>query len=349
MSISTKRSSILFLFLFCYCQSTVEFNPNKAHHGTCSFNSTGISSTRQWIKMMRKEGPYPQVTKKEIDSAITTVNKHIIHNPTDHPQITWIGHATALVQYRGINYLTDPHLTKRASPLKRIGNKRLTKPALTFKEIPPINFIVISHNHYDHLDRRTVEMFKNRVTWFVPLGLKCWFMERGIIENKIIELDWWDTYQYEDSISITFTPTNHWSKRKLTDANKSLWGSWFVKIDNFSSWFAGDTGYDKKMFTEIGNKLGPIDLSIIPIGAYAPRYYMAPQHVDPVHAIEIHKDVRSKLSVPIHWGTFQLTHEPFLEPPALLKGELKYQGIPFETFPVMKIGETLVIKDYAHE
>ncbi len=179
--------------------------------------------------------------------------------------------------------------------------------------------------------------------WFVPLGLKTWFLERGIVSEKVIELDWWESSQFSNAVKITFTPSIHWSRRTPWNTNKSLWGSWAIRIGDFNSWFAGDTGYDKKLFKQIGQKLGPFELAMIPIGAYGPRYFMLPQHLDPGQAAVVHKEIRAQQSMPIHWGTFQLTHEPFMEPPELLSKAIKQSGIPGSQFRVLKIGETLEI------
>jgi N-acyl-phosphatidylethanolamine-hydrolysing phospholipase D len=191
------------------------------------------------------------------------------------------------------------------------------------------------------MDHRTVAMFGNTVTWYVPLGLKRWFMRQGIQPDKVIELDWWQAHQFNQQVEVTFTPTVHWSKRTLWDANKSLWGSWNVKINDFNSWFAGDTGYDDKVFKEIGRRMGVHQLAFIPIGAYAPRYFMGKHHVDPAQAVLIHQDIQSEKSMPIHWGTFQLTQEPFLEPQILLELEAKLANLSDTEFKIVKIGETI--------
>ena len=330
----------------------VKYDSNKVHHGKNSFKTKRSASIFQWLSMRFKEGPTPSVAQKDIESILAEVELSQIDlrsaSSTDVPRATWIGHATVLVQYQGINFLTDPHLTDYAAPFD-FWAKRFTPPALSFAEMPGIDFVVISHNHYDHLDSRTVDMFGDSVTWLVPLGLKAWFLERGIATEKVIELDWWEPHQFSKkgslTVKITFTPSVHWSKRTPWDTNKSLWGSWAVQIGNFKSWFAGDTAYDEKLFKEIGDKLGPFQLAMIPIGAYGPRYFMLNQHLDPAQAVLVHQEIRSQKSIPIHWGTFQLTHEPFLEPPELLADAMKKTGLPDDEFRAMKIGETIQINN----
>ncbi len=320
------------------------FDVAKKHHGKNSFKSKSLTSFAKWLKMRFKEGRYPLVDQAEIAPIVGETDLRLIHSPADLPRATWIGHATMLVQYRGINFLTDPHLTDHPAPIDCLFPGRLTQPALQHAEMPKIDFIVISHNHYDHLDRRTVNMFGNSVIWYVPLGLKIWFEKQGIHSDKVVELDWWQSHQFSDEVCVTFTPSVHWSKRVPWDTNKSLWGSWSVRIAEFNSWFAGDTAYDEELFMEIGRRTGPYQLSFIPIGAYGPRYFMSSQHVDPARAVLIHKDIKAEKSIAIHWGTFQLTHEPFLEPPELLKEAMNFENLPQNRFVILKIGETLVLE-----
>ena len=179
----------------------------------------------------------------------------------------------------------------------------------------------------------------------MPLGLKSWFLGRGICSAKIIELDWWGSHQFSKEVKITIAPNILWSRRTPWDNNKSLWGSWAVEIGDFQSWFAGDTGYDRKLFKEIGQKLGPFELAMIPIGAYGPRYFMLPQHLDPAQAVLVHNKIRSQNSIAIHWGTFQLTHEPFLESPESIAQAMSKNGINNTQFRALKIGDTIEIVD----
>lgn len=293
--------------------------------------------------MRLKEGPFPQVEREDVESISKKPDVALIHSSSESPRATWIGHATVLVQYRDINYLTDPHLTDFPSPLDFGVAGRLLPPALAFGDLPRIDFILISHNHYDHLDHRTVDLFGNSVVWYVPLGLGTWFRRRGIQAEKIVELDWWQTHSFNSQVEVTLTPAMHWSKRVPWDTNRSLWGSWSVSIEGFRIWFGGDTAYSETLFKEIGHRTGPYHLALIPVGGYAPRYFMSPQHIDPAEAVKIHKDIQSQFSIPIHWGTFQLTHEPFLEPVQLLAEATKAEGLPEGQFSPVKIGETTIM------
>jgi N-acyl-phosphatidylethanolamine-hydrolysing phospholipase D len=307
--------------------------------------SAGTATLSRYFKMRLREGAFPPVDDAEVQSVLAQPDLKLLHSPAASPRATWIGHATMLVQYRGVGFLTDPHFTERPGPVNFGVPKRLTMPALSRAELPRIDFIVVSHNHYDHLDSGTVGMFGNDVLWYVPLGLKRWFCKRGIRPDRVVELDWWQSHRFGGDVAVTLAPSVHWSKRSPWDTDSSLWGSWSVNIAGFNCWFAGDTGYDDRMFREIGGRLGPFGLAFIPIGAYEPRYFMAPQHVDPLHAVKIHGDIGARYSIPMHWGTFRLTHEPFLEPPRLLARAMEDAGLPVEAFRPIKIGETVVLGD----
>jgi len=321
----------------------VRFDPEKAHHGDGEFVSVKRPSLLDHQRMRAREGDPPPPGAEDIAAIVTEADLDLIHSPAPLPRVTWIGHATALVQYRGINFLTDPHLTQYPFRFEFWVDPRVTDPALEFEQMPDIDFVLISHNHYDSLDHRTVDMFGDSVVWYVPLGLKAWFVGRGIAAGRVVELDWWDSRRFDERVQITFTPAQHWSRRGLWDTNESLWGGWAVDIDGFNSWFAGDTGYNPVYFNEIGERLGPFRLALIPIGAYAPRYFMASAHIDPAQAVDIHLEVGARQSVPIHWGTFQLTIEPLREPPQLLVEEMQKRGLPPQVFRPLKIGETLVL------
>ena len=296
--------------------------------------------------MRISKGSYAPVTESEIQSVFKAPDLSLINSPSEQPRVTWIGHASVLVQYKGINFLTDPHLTDRPAPIDFLIKKRLTAPAISFEEMPKIDFIVVSHNHYDHLDHRTVKKFANSVVWYVPEGLKAWFVKKGIHVKNIVELKWWQSHAFNEEVNVTLTPAVHWSKRSPWDTNQSHWGSWSVKIAGLNTWFAGDTAYDESVFKEIGQRTGPYDLSFIPIGAYEPRSFMGNQHIDPAQAVMIHQDIQSTKSIPIHWATFQLTHEPFLEPAALLKEERDKAGIAVDDFKIIKIGHTTTLSSF---
>lgn len=264
------------------------------------------------------------------------------YNPSNRVQITWIGHATTLIQYKGVNLLTDPMFSNRASPVGFAGPERYNPPSLTINSLPKLDYIVISHSHYDHLDLNSVRLIGSRTQWLVPLGLKAWFAKAGVDPTRVLELDWWESVQF-GAVTITCTPAQHWSSRSLWDRNKSLWSSWMLQIDDRTIWYSGDTGYNPYQFKEIGEKFQEVDLALISIGAYEPRWFMKDMHINPDEAVQIHLDINSKYSIGIQWGTFQLTSEPIDDPPLKLKAALKKRKLPLETFELMKIGETRVI------
>ncbi len=267
----------------------------------------------------------------------------VLRQPGSQPQITWLGHASFLIQYQGCNILTDPVFSKRCSPLSLVGPKRFTPPALQLDELPPIDLVVISHNHYDHLDKRSVRWlhwrFDAQVHFLVPQGVKHWFDKQGI--NNVAELGWWETYALP-ALEACFVPAQHFSGRGLGDRNKTLWGGWWLLFDDFSLYFAGDTGYGK-VFKTMHEALGAPDLALLPIGAYAPRWMMQGVHVDPYDAVQIHCDLQAKQSIGMHWGTFVLTDEPMDEPPRKLADALAKKGLPPDCFSVMTHGETRTI------
>lgn len=267
-----------------------------------------------------------------------------LRNNRTEETLTWIGHSTFLWQYRGINLITDPHLSKRASPVGFAGPERISPLSLPLKDLPDIDIVVISHNHYDHLDRSTVlgivkKQKTNPPLFFVPLGMKKWFEKVGIL-NGVIELDWWESHQVGDW-EYHAVPVQHWSRRGLFDTNQVLWAGWVVEAPEKRLFFAGDTGYSKD-FEDIGKRFKTMDLSLIPIGAYAPRWFMKDMHCSPEEAVKIHSDVNSKQSIGMHWGTFlNLTDEPLDEPPVRLRRAVEAANLSGSSFITLQHGETL--------
>ena len=257
--------------------------------------------------------------------------------------VTWIGHATVLIQHRGINVLTDPMFSQLASPISFAGPRRITQPAITIPELPPIHAVVISHDHYDHLDTASIKALGDQPQYFVPLGIKKWMVRKGIAADKVTELDWWDSEKVvvgQESIEITATPAQHFSGRSLFNRDQTLWASWSIAWPEYRVWFGGDTGYNDVQFKEIGQRLGPYDLGIIPIGAYKPRWFMGAIHVDPAEAVKIHQDINAAQSFGMHWGAFILAGEGVLTPPLDLDAALDEAGVPRDAFVTYAVGET---------
>jgi N-acyl-phosphatidylethanolamine-hydrolysing phospholipase D len=317
------------------------------HHTTNGFQNPYIVEKKGKIfkyLMMRYFGDeeFADYEKNAQKIPFQKANITQVQNPADDLQITWIGHATSLIQYRKINILTDPIFSERASPVDFAGPKRHNPPAINITDLPDIDYIVISHNHYDHLDKKTVQQIGSRSTWLVPLGLKAWLVKAGIDKDKVFEFDWWEERQF-GVVAVTATPAQHWSSRSLWDRNHSLWASWMLHVADKVIWYSGDTGYNPYQFKEIGEKFPQIDLALISIGAYEPRWFMKDMHINPEEAVQIHLDVHSRHSIAVQWGTFQLTAEPIDDPPLKLQEALIKKNIPTDTFEIIEIGETRVI------
>ncbi len=262
----------------------------------------------------------------------------------DHPdpakiQITWIGQSTFLIQVEGINILTDPIFNSRSTPLG-IGFKRKSPPGMPFDRLPPIHVVILSHNHYDHLDSYTIKKLGSTPKYFIPLKLGPWLNKRKITNYE--EMDWWDASMFK-SIRIVCIPSQHFSRRAVRDGNKTLWSGWVVETRYGKILFAGDTGYADH-FKEIREKLGPMRLALLPIGSYRPRWYMKTIHMDPPEAVAAHNDLQAGQSIAMHWGTFYIADEPLGEPPLYLKRVLKEASMAEDSFIVMKFGETRIFQ-----
>ena len=255
------------------------------------------------------------------------------------PTVTWIGHATLLVQVEHVTFLTDPTWSNRPSPVPLIGPKRYVKPGLEMENLPPIDFVVISHNHYDHLDLptlRALEKLNPEVEFFVPVGNGDLLRQQGL--EHVTELDWGQSTNYKGA-TIHCLPSQHWSKRSLRDTQKALWSSWAVTGDQRRFYFAGDTGYFPG-FKAIGQRLGPFDLVAVPIGAYEPRAMMRESHMNPEEAVDAAQDLGASRAVAIHFGTFDLSDEPLAEPPLRFKNAASSQALGEDNAWVLNIGET---------
>ncbi|BFZ10582.1 hypothetical protein BsWGS_13621 [Bradybaena similaris] len=288
--------------------------------------------------------------KEELDKTLPVMVPDLSEfssSPVTGIRHMWIGHASSLVQFDGITLLTDPIFSDRCSPSQWFGNKRYRPPPCRIEDLPQVDFVLISHNHYDHLDHNSIlalnKRFGDQLKWYVPMGLKKWMNDCEV--KNVVELSWWQEHVPDghSDVKIVSTPCQHWCKRTPTDTNKVLWTSWCVVGPKHRFYFAGDTGYCPG-FKQIGKRYGPFTLSTIPIGAYHPRSFLSPQHVDPVQAVDIHNDVLSQKSVGIHWGTFALSYEFYLEPREAVKEELQKRGMDPESFITVNHGEIIVVK-----
>jgi len=254
--------------------------------------------------------------------------------------ITWLGHATFLIRLNGMTILTDPFLTEFASPLWEFGPRRYVQAGISLDNLPPIDIVIVSHNHLDHLDEETIESLqgKHNIHVFVPLGLKPFFIDRGY--TNVEELDWNESFSY-DGIELMALPAVHFSGRGSNDKNKTLWCSWSISSQSGKVFFSGDTSYSPTIFKTIGKEYGPYDLAIVSIGAYKTRKHGPASHLTPEDAVKVAMDTKSNVAVAMHWGTIELSDEPPWEPPVRFKKAAQDNGIPSDQTWVMKIGETL--------
>ncbi|CAK9883854.1 MAG: putative protein [Candidatus Erwinia impunctatus] len=260
----------------------------------------------------------------------------------DNDAVWWLGHATLLFRIGQQTVLTDPQFSLRASPLSFVGPKRKTPLAATIDQLPHIDVIVISHHHYDHLDAPSIRALISRFPecqFLVPLGVKALVTSLGA--RYVSELDWWQDITLNGTL-FTFVPAKHWSARGLTDRNRTLWGGWMFNRAGRNYYFMGDTGYST-LLHEIPRRLGPIDFAAIPIGAYAPRWFMQSQHIDPQQAVQLHQELGCRRSLAIHWGVFELADEPIDEPPRYLAEALKTQRLTPDSFSAIRMGDFLAL------
>mgnify|MGYP006088493699 FL=1 len=282
-------------------------------------NTNGIAIDKPFSDLLKwqRNKDDPVTTSIEVSNAWKKIDLD-----NDNNYSIWIGHSTFLIKKDNLTILTDPIFSERASPFKRFGPKRLIPPALNISELPKIDVVTVSHNHYDHLDIRSLKILHELnpdIIFLIPKGDKNIFDKRNI--KNVFEFEWWQNFMIQN-VEFTFTPVQHWSARGLFDKNDSLWGGWYIKNKDYSIYHAGDTGYSNDFITT-KEKLGSPKYSFIPIGAYEPEWFMAASHVNPEDAIKIMLDLESEYSFGMHWGTFTLTDEDTIEPKIRLNEALK--------------------------
>jgi L-ascorbate metabolism protein UlaG (beta-lactamase superfamily) len=333
------------LLLAAGCAGVGEPKPGApAHHRTRGFVNSNPAFERPgfWtVQRFRLSRVIEAVAGRRPVPAFPRVDNdgRALRDNATAPTVTWIGHASFLLQLDGLNVLTDPQWSERASPLTFAGPRRLVAPGLRFEDLPRIDVVVISHDHYDHLDRATVSRLAavHRPLFLVPLGLKAWFAEIGV--TRVEELDWWQQ-RVVGAVTFTCAPVQHWSARTPFDMNRRLWSGWAVAGRERRAFFAGDTGYYEPDFRAIGERLGPFDLAAVAIGAYDPPQMMRMTHTTPEESLDIFAAVRARTFVAMHWGTFDLADEPLDEPPRRLRAAAHQRGIPPDRVWILEHGET---------
>lgn len=348
---------ILLVALLAACTNVNPYyDVNKKHHRPDGFNNNYIDNWRpdqpsflEWQRARWENGLKPQDPTR-----VRVVAPDLAYLQTNRSDVTvtWIGHSSALWQLGGLNILTDPHFTDRASPVAFAGPKREVALPVQLAELPRIDVVLISHNHYDHLDTRTVQMLNRQQggppLFIVPLGVDLWMKDQGI--THVQRMDWWESVRVAagtGEVIIHFVPVQHWSSRSPWDRNATLWGGFVAQAQvnqaPYSMFFSGDTGYSKD-FIDIGKRFGGFDFSQIAVGCYEPRWFMQNQHVNEEDAVKIHLDVKSKLSMGVHWGTFRLCDEAIDAPiDELPKARQKF-GVADDAFVLFALGETRVLQ-----
>jgi len=319
-----------------------ELSRAPRRHGTFRNLDPGFWSASNWTRarfyllglstMVKGEHAFAPLPTARPDVAALAGNRQA-------PTVTWVGHSTVLVQLDGVNFLTDPTWSWRLGPWSgTVGVRRFTPPGIAFDDLPPIDFVLISHDHYDHLDEATVRRLARTFNprFVVPLGIKAWLADRGI--TNVSELDWGQAITMK-GLEIVCAPAQHGSGRTLLDSGQRLWASWVVRGSK-RFYFGGDTGYSPHL-AMIGEAFGPFDLVALPIGSYTPREIARPVHMSPEDALQAFRDLRAATFVGIHWGTFKLAREPYEEPPRRIAAEVVRLGVDPGSIWLPKPGETL--------
>lgn len=338
------------------------YDPEKRHHrpqgfqnNYTEFEGKSLAQVLRWRWQAAREHlpppPREPIARVEADHAFIHANAKA--GAAMQPAVTWIGHSTVLAQLGGLNVLTDPMFSERASPVGFIGPKRHHPPGLALGELPRIDLVIASHNHYDHLDLDSVRALGRQAggppVFIVPLGLGRWLQARGM--TRVVELDWWESHRLpgpRGEVEVMLVPAQHWSARGIRDRMATLWGGFAVLAPDCHLFHAGDTGYSRD-FIDIREHLndrqgahagGGFDIALLPIGGYAPRWFMSAQHVNVEEAVAIHRDLGAKRSLGVHWGSFALTDEPLDEPPRVLAELRRAQHLDEDRFFVLAVGQT---------
>lgn len=329
---------VLLIVVVGYLLSAKGYSGKQSKHfdGKKFINPTGIPANglTQVFKYVTTREPEPW--QRNYENYIRDIP---LEKPdTNQVMITFVNHSTFILRYEDMTILTDPVWSERCSPVQFVGPSRFRPPGVNYKDLPTIDVVIISHNHYDHLDKRTIQKLIEDYNpkFVVPLGLDHLLRKWGAKDIEV--LDWWETTQIKN-LTVKSVPANHFTSRGTFDRDQTLWCGYIIKQNNHKVYFVGDTGYGD-IFKEIGKREGSIDVSLIPIGAYLPRWFMSPIHVSPKESVMIHKDVNSQQSIGMHFGTFALADDGPDRPIIDLTNERKLQHIEDDAFIVPEEGHT---------
>jgi L-ascorbate metabolism protein UlaG (beta-lactamase superfamily) len=317
------------------------YKPDYSHHSPDGFHNVEpeeqkAGDVRRW-RRERKASGAPKPPKEGYDAFLARWWQPA-RLDEQGDGVWWLGHATLLLRINDRYILTDPIFSQRASPLRFLGPRRYTPPALAPGRLPPVSAVVISHNHYDHLDAASIRFIHRHfpaVHFYVPLGLGRWFRRCGI--TNVTELDWWQSRR-DDEFAFHAVPARHWSMRTLWDRNRSLWCGWVIESVRLRFWFIGDSA-DSDLLRQIPRRLGPLDGAAIPTGAFEPRWFMANHHMGPVEAVALWRDIGRPPSIPVHWGAFELADEALDRPPQLVNEAMSEEEVASALFCPRRIGE----------
>lgn len=365
----------------------LHYNPDKIHHRRYGFENNPPTRLNQWEALkwlwQRRKNHLPKAPKEGYAQFYNKWCLPLTLPSVDHNYVTWLGHASIYLHTPDYGLLIDPVFSERASPFSFLGPKRKVVINWSISELPNLDYVLISHNHYDHLDWPTIReilLHFPLVTFIVPLGLERWFYKRGI--TRVIALDWFTQYEASShhivdltdnqnsdnpeqeehnrvdqdkrenndhladdstSLKITAVPAQHWSKRGFGDRNRSLWCGYILQFAGKTIYFSGDSGYGSQLL-EIRDYFPDIDLGFLPIGAYLPRDLMAAQHMNPQESVRLHQALKIHYSVGIHWGIFELTDESLDDPIEVLKRSLEEAELPLNVFEALKINQTILLE-----
>ncbi len=357
IKISQLKRSLVFFIIITFLWVGFAFNvqanpPNRDENGIF---------TNPYADEIRKIGLFEKIwwkftyyaIKKPLISEVfeyTIIPPEYVNPPERFHSgaVTWVGHATFLIQIDGLNILTDPVWSERVGIFNgRIGIHRHTPPGIPWEKLPPIDVVLISHNHYDHLDYPTVMDLEeeHRPLFVVPLGVGELLEEWGV--TRTIEKDWWEGEPY-NGVDFIAVPAQHQSRRSIHDHNTTLWSGWVIDASELTLYFAGDTGYFSA-FTEIGDRYGPIDLAMLPIGAYEPRWYNASYHLNPAEALQAFQDLDARYFAAMHWGTFDQSEERLSDPPRELLHAARREEVNTSLLWIFAFGETRAIPRKQHD